>query len=68
MISKTITANDVKPGMVIIERSDRGAITRRMPVLETGPCGIDASNVHVVATSTGVVQCYFRGAEVEITG
>ena len=61
-----IKADDLSKGMVIIERSERGRISRRIQVAGCGPCG-DKHNIHVIPEEGGTILCYFRGDAVEIS-
>lgn len=62
-LTETITGDDLRKGMVIVERSERGNVVSRIPVEAVGPCRTDPGNVHVYAHST---LCYARLASVEI--
>lgn len=60
---KDITGDDLKAGMTIVERTERGAVRNRIPVTDVGPCRTDPDNIHVFAHS---VLCYARLATIEI--
>lgn len=61
-----ITAEKIVEGVCIVERNERGKITRRMAVAGTGPCKTGPGNIHVYPNNIPTVQCYARLSSVEI--
>jgi hypothetical protein len=63
------TADDLRIGMVVLERSDRGTIKVRAKVTDVGVCS-DSGNVHVhvqfLSLRGEATWCYFRNTPVEV--
>lgn len=73
VVRNMVEADSLEKGAVIIERTDRGKISRTARVLDKGTCS-DPGNVHysVNVTSAGGqsagthVWCYTRCVQVEV--
>lgn len=65
-ITKNITAGELRPKDLVVERNSRGSIVVRIPVVTTGPCRTDPGNMHVLDGKTGKTLCYARLSSVEV--